>query len=201
MRLYYPEKERIMRISPVLLCLAALLCATPTYAAAEDLQQQAGELAGQVDGNQVMRFTTGINPDDYPCARAAIMKLYESRAEISRLSDWHPRKIFTWMQDTFEYYSLKITRWVMGLFNGSDLSNNAITDGLQDVGNNIVGAARGGGGKMRMPSLNSLDSKVRNMDSQVESWLDNLGPRSQTVVAEQVKSLIARAYSEDGFCK
>lgn len=167
-----------------ILTLSALLILIPAASQAADgsLRAAATQAVDKIDTDTAVHYTTGINPADFPCARAAIGKLYDSRAKIANLKSYDPRRLLSWLTDQFMYYSMKITRYVMGFFD----------EGSIDAGiRNVEHLAKGG----------RMSNPLASMDAKIDGWIDNLGPRSQHVFADQVRMIISRTTSSDGTCK
>lgn len=129
--------------------------------------------------NTVVAQTTGVNPDDYPCAKAGIVALYENREKISNLSALHPKRVFTWTLETLTYYSIKFIHFIKGLF-----TVDAVKSGVRNVAN----IARSG------DPLGSVSHKV-------DGWVSGLNPRSRFVMRRKVEKLIEDSTNEDGSCK
>lgn len=149
----------------------------------------AASVASAVDDNlsQAVKSTTGVNPNDYPCAKAGIVNLFQKRQEIASLSSWHPQRIFTWMLDVTVYYTHATINFFKNLF-----SPGAIESGIR----RIHAMATSGG--------NPLDAATRSIDGAmagVNSWATNLGSRSQSVLKDKVHGIIDNTTNEDGSCK
>lgn len=129
--------------------------------------------------HSVVTQATGINPDDYPCAKAGIIALYENREKISNLSALHPKRVFTWTLETLTYYSIKFIHYIKGFF-----TVDAVKSGMRNVAN----IARSG------DPLGSVSHKV-------DGWVSGLNPRSQFVMRQKVDKLIEDSTNDDGSCK
>lgn len=136
-------------------------------------------ISEHVNTGKVVEFTTGINPDNYPCARDAIVKLYHKRSNLSDLSSYHPKRIFTWIADTSIYYTYRFIDFLKGLMNP-----DALVNGIRKV----QSMARGG-------------NPLAGMDSKIEGWARDLSPRSQFVLQRKVHGIIHNTTNEDGSCK
>lgn len=166
------------------LALSILLVISPaaTQAADGSLRDVATQAVGKIDTDTAVHYATGINPADFPCARAAINKLYESRAKIANLKSYDPRRALSWLTDQFVYYSTKFTRYITSFFD-----QGSIDAGIQ----NVAHLAKGG----------RMGNPLSGMDAKIDGWIENLGPRSQEVFADQVRTIVARTTSADGTCK
>ena len=147
--------------------------------AADNAHAIVGTIGEHVDADKVVYYSTGINPQDYPCARAGIIALYEKRAEISGLSRFHPKRIFMWVADMVRYYATRFMDFLMGLMNP-----DAVMKGVRA----IQSMARGG---------NPLDA----MDRKIEGWVNSLNPRNQFVLKRKIYNLIHNTTNADGSCK
>lgn len=143
------------------------------------LAMSRGAMAGQLDNDKLVYYSTGINPNDYPCARASIIALYEKRTEIGDLSQFHPKRIFTWIMDTARYYMARFIDFLEGLMNP-----DAVMNGLRT----IQSMARGG-------------NPLAGLDRKVEGWATSLSPRSQFVLKRKIMDIIHKTTNEDGSCK
>lgn len=141
--------------------------------------QAQSTMSEHVNTGKVVEFTTGINPDNYPCARDAIVKLYHKRSNLSDLSSYHPKRIFTWIADTSIYYTYRFIDFLKGLMNP-----DALVNGIRKV----QSMARG-------------DNPLAGMDSKIEGWARDLSPRSQFVLQKKVHGIIHNTTNEDGSCK
>lgn len=160
---------------PVLtLCFAP---ATGSMAAQEKESAPPRSVSGQV-----VELTTGINPDHYPCARDGILRLYEQRREVASLSSYHPKRLWVWLQDNLSYYSAKVIDFFKGLF-----SRDTLDRGIRGV----QSLAQGGG----------ISNPLSGMDNKVEGWLNDLSPRSQQALKEQVERVVQATTRSDGSCK
>ena len=136
--------------------------------------------------NIAVKTATGVNPNDYPCAKAGIITLFQKRQEISSLSSWHPQRIFTWLLDMSVYY----TRAVVHFF------ENLLSPGAIDAGIRRIHAMATSGDPIGA-ATNSIDRAVQKVDS----WAVNLGTRSQAVLTGKVHGIINTTTNEDGSCK
>lgn len=128
--------------------------------------------------DKLVELATGINPQDYPCAREAIINLYEKRDEVGDLSRFHPQRLWVWAKETATYYFMRFMDFLTGLMNPS-----AVNEGIRHV----EAMARGG-------------NPLADMDRRVEGWMDSLNPRNY-VMTRKVHSLIENTTNEDGSCR
>lgn len=131
-----------------------------------------------VTTDKLVELATGINPQEYPCAREAIVNLYESRDEVGDLSRFHPKRLWVWAKETATFYFMRFMDFLQSLMNP-----DAVTRGIQ----RIEAMARGG-------------NPLAGMDRKVEGWMDSLNPRNY-VMTRKVHSLIENSTNEDGSCR
>lgn len=131
-----------------------------------------------VTTDKLVELATGINPQEYPCAREAIVNLYESRDEVGDLNRFHPKRLWIWAKETTTYYFMRFMDFLQSLMNP-----DAVTRGIQ----HIEAMARGG-------------NPLAGMDRKVEGWMDSLNPRNY-VMTRKVHSLIENSTNEDGSCR
>lgn len=139
---------------------------------------QAGGVA--VNTSTVVEYTTGVNPDDYPCAKAAITNLYHKRGKIADLSKFHPKRIFAWVVDTSVYYTHRFVDFLKGLMNP-----DAVANGIRKVHS----MATNGG------------NPLAGADATVQGWVRDLSPSSQYVLQKKVHGIIENTTNSDGSCK
>lgn len=131
-----------------------------------------------VTTDKLVELATGINPQDYPCAREAIINLYEKRKEVGDLSRFHPQRLWVWAKETATYYFMRFMDFLQGL-----MDPDAVTAGIH----RIEAMARGG-------------NPLADMDRTVEGWMDNLNPHNY-VLTHKVHNLIENTTNEDGSCR
>lgn len=159
------------------LCAAMLLLGSATaQAGAIPQDTMADTVREHVTTSRIVHYTTGINPDDYPCAKAGIIRLYEKRGEIADLSRWHPKRIFAWIVDTSVYYTMRFVNFLKGL-----LDPEAVVSGFHSL-------ARGG-------------NPLAALDNRVDAWARNLSPSSQYALQRKVRQIIDDTTNTDGSCK
>lgn len=162
------------------LALSSVSAQTALASGAMDEARNAASTVGQhMNADSLVHYSTGINPQDYPCARAGIISLYEKRSQISDLSRFHPKRVFAWVMDTSVYYTMKFVDWLKGLMSADTMKN-----GLRKV----QSMARGG-------------NPLAGMDNRVEGWVSNLSPKSEFVLKRKMHSVIERTTNADGSCK
>lgn len=161
----------------VLLVAMGLLMLSWTAARADDAAEG---LKSHVNTGTIVQYTTGINPDDYPCAKAGITKLYQHRGKIADLGSFHPRRIFTWLMDTGVYLTSRFVDFLKRLMNP-----DAVASGIRKV----HAMATGGG------------NPLAAADRAVEGWARDLSPRNQYVLQKRVHGIIKNTTNEDGSCK
>lgn len=157
----------------------ATICVVAFMAGNANAGGMADTVRTHVDADRMVHATTGINPQDYPCARAGLIGLYEKREAVTDLSRYNPKRIFAWVLDTSAYYMYRFVDWLEGL-----MSKDAVMRGVDRV----KGLARGG-------------NPLAGMDRKVEGWASNLGPKSQFVLKRKMDDLIQKTTNEDGSCK
>ncbi|MCH2546204.1 MAG: hypothetical protein MK052_01140 [Alphaproteobacteria bacterium] len=139
----------------------------------------ASAVSEHVDGDAMVYYGTGINPQAYPCARAGIIHLYQQREEISSLGKFHPKRIFAWVLETSSYYMMRFVDFLKGLFN-----RGSIERGIQG----IQSMAKGG-------------NPLKGMDGKVEGWMSDLSPKGEFVLKRKMHNTIRNTTNEDGSCK
>lgn len=161
--------------------LAAWLCIVSVLNSSVAPRQAvaATTIGEHVDTDKLVHYSTGINPHDYPCARAAIITLYEKRSEIGDLNRFHPKRIFAWMVDTARYYMTRFMDFLMGLMNPDAVMN----------------------GVRKIQSMASGGNPLAGMGRQVEGWAKSLNPRSQFVLKRKIYDIIEDTTNNDGSCK
>lgn len=168
----------------VWVCVSVLLLqmAAGSMALAADAEQNSSATvttAAPTGADEVIYYATGINPQDYPCARSGMLALYEKRTAISDLSRFHPKRVFTWVAETSVYYTYRFIDFLKGLMNP-----NVITDGIR-----------------RIQAMASQQNPLQGLDNTVNRWLDKLNPRSQFVLKRKMFNIIENTTNEDGSCK
>lgn len=133
-----------------------------------------------------VRSATGVDPNDYPCAKEGIVTLFKNRQEISNLSTFHPKRIFTWMLDTTVYFTNKVIGFFRGLMNPA-----AVENGIK----RIMSMARSG--NPLGSATRAVDGAVANMDG----WVNSLSRRTQSVLTGKVHGIIENTTNNDGSCK
>ncbi|MGB1539575.1 MAG: hypothetical protein ACPG80_01320 [Rickettsiales bacterium] len=128
---------------------------------------------------QAVQQSIGINPDDYPCAKAGIMALYENRQKISNLSAFHPKRLFAWMLETMSYYALKVKNFFMQYTNP-----DALVSGVK-----------------QMQSMATSGDPLGSMERKVDGWVSSISPRGQFVMQHKVENIIQDTTNADGSCK
>lgn len=160
-------------------CIASLLAGSAHATVSVDTERMAGAVREHVGTERIVHYTTGINPQDYPCARASILALYEKRGELGDMSRYNPRRIFAWALDISAYYLYRFIDWLKGVMNP-----DAFMRGID----RIRGMARGG-------------NPLAGMDRKVEGWAQDLSPKSRFVLQRKVHGLIEKTTNADGSCK
>lgn len=161
-----------MRIMYLCIALAGLL-GSSVYASD---QQQAAAPNATAAADVAIYAISGINPQNYPCAKEMLYKLYQNRSETMQLSNYHPQKIFTWVADLMQYYGAKIIDFFRGFF-----SKNTAETAIK----NTLAFARDRSG---------------NPLSGIDGWIYELSPRSQKVIADQVRFVVKLTTAPDGSC-
>jgi len=129
--------------------------------------------------DNLIHYATGFNPQDYPCARAGMIALYEKREDIANLGSFHPKRAIAWVVDTSVYYTMKFVDFLKGLMNP-----NAVANGIRKV----QSMARGG-------------NPLAGLDRKVDGWIADLNPRSQYVLKRKMANVIEDTTNADGSCK
>lgn len=160
--------------------LAVMVSLAGAGASAQVEQDVADVVREHVNTGSIVHYTTGINPDDYPCARAGIVRLYEKRGAVADLGRWHPKRLFAWVVDTSVYYTMRFVDFLKGLMNP-----NAVANGIREV----HAMATGGG------------NPLARLDRKVSGWANDLSPRSQYVLQRKVHGIIRDTTNADGSCK
>lgn len=148
-------------------------------ASAEEQADAAVATPSTSHADEVIYYTTGINPQDYPCARAGMLSLYEKRSAISDLSRFHPKRVFTWIAETSVYYTYRFIDFLKGL-----MHPNAVMNGVR-----------------RVQAMASGENPLQALDNTVSRWIEKLNPRSQYVLKRKVYNIIESTTNEDGSCK
>jgi hypothetical protein len=162
------------------LCIVSLLATPVAPAYAIDGTASIANTIGQhVDADAVVHYTTGINPMDYPCARASIIALYQQRDAISDLSRFHPKRVFTWVMDVSIYYMGRLVDFLKRVMNP-----DAVMSGVRKV-----------------QAMASVGNPLATIDRNVQGWAKQLSPRSQFVLKRKVYDLIHDTTNDDGSCK
>lgn len=137
-------------------------------------------ISQHVTTDKVVHYTTGINPQDYPCARAGIAKLYEKRSALDDLERYHPKRVFVWIWDSAVYYTMVGVNYVKGL-----LQPNAMANGIRNVRNMASGGS----------------NPLAGINRKISGWADNLSPSSQYAMQRKVEKIIKKSTNSDGSCK
>lgn len=143
----------------------------------------AQETRGNVATDSLQRavaVTTGINADDYPCAKAGIYALYQHRADVQSLSFLHPKRIFMWIFDMMRFITVKIIHFFKAVFNPA-----AIQAGL----GNAFSSIRAGG------------NPLAGTDRAIQNAFGDLSGHTKTALTDRVENIIRDTTNDDGSCK
>ncbi len=166
------DKKVIACVLALVVLCGTLTAALPLYAVTKDQAV-----------NTAVQMTTGVNPADHPCAKNAIVALYQSREKVQKMRSYDPRKLWVSARDTVQYYFIKAVHFVQGMLHPQNVQGH-VQKGMHTV--------RG------IATSNDPAGTVRHQFSQV---MGKLSSRAQFVTQHKVAKLIKGSTNPDGSCK
>lgn len=168
----------------MLLIVTGLLISPPT-AAQEEAPEES--FTGEFTASRLMEATTGINPDHYPCAKARLISLYQKRQEIGDLSAYHPKRMWNWLTEHFQYYTDKVIDFFKRLFS-METVRSTVKAGMDQ----IEAVARSG---------DPMGAAQHKLDSAVYGVTSQFSLPSQYALRRKMEGVISATTNSDGSCK